>query len=162
MKLREKKNKMSSDNGIVSNVQVKTFDGLRKTFGAFWFYFKALLMTKDLLDVLLPEFKNELSDSEYAKSQTRKQKDNCSKKIMVTGYFGIRLTSPTWMIKVNNLRTEEWPSGCAYLIAEELEELFRPRDVFSKAEEKTKIGQLKHKKGQNPDNFATAFGGLEV
>ena len=64
LKLGESKNKMSSDNGIVSNVQVKTFDGMQKTLGAFWFYFKALLMTKDLLDVLLPEFKNELPDSE--------------------------------------------------------------------------------------------------
>ena len=57
---------MSSDNGIVLNVQVKTFDGMQKTFGAFWFYFKALLMTKDLLDVLLPEFKNKLPETEYA------------------------------------------------------------------------------------------------
>ena len=99
---------------------------MQKTFGVFWFYFKALLMTKDLLDVLLPEFKNELPDSEYAKSQTKKEKDNCSKNIMVMGYFGITLTSPKWMIKVEHLRTEEWPSGCAYLITEEPEETFRP------------------------------------
>ena len=58
---------MSADNGIVSNVQVKTFDGLQKTFGAFWFYFRALLMTKDLLDVFLLEFKNELPETEHAK-----------------------------------------------------------------------------------------------
>ena len=84
---------MSSDNGILSNVQVKTFDEMQKTFGAFWFYFKALLMTKDLLDVLLPEFKNELPDSECAKNQTKKEKDNCSKNRLVMGYFGITLTS---------------------------------------------------------------------
>ena len=48
------------------------------------------------------------------------------------------------------------------MIAEELEETFRPKDMFSKAEQKTKLGQLKYKKGQNPDNFSTAIGGLEV
>ena len=85
---------MSSDNGIVSNVQVKTFNGLQKTFGAFWFYFKALIMTKDLLGVLLPEFKNKLTDSEYTKSQTKKEKDDSSKKRVVMGYFDITLTSP--------------------------------------------------------------------
>ena len=65
---------MSADNGIVSNVQVKTFDRLQKTFGVFWFYFRALLMTKDLLDVLLPEFKDELPETEHAKGQTKKKR----------------------------------------------------------------------------------------
>jgi hypothetical protein len=51
---------MSSDNGIITDVQVKTFDGTQLKFGAFWFYLTALLMTKNLLDVLMPEFENEL------------------------------------------------------------------------------------------------------
>ena len=93
---------MSSDNGIVLNVQVKIFDRMQKTFGAFWYYVKTLLMTKDLLDVLFPEFKNKLPDSEYAESQTKKEKDNCSKNRMVMGYFGITLTFPKWMIRVEN------------------------------------------------------------
>ena len=138
---------MSADNGIVSNVQVKTFDGFQKTFRAFWFYFRALLMTKDLLDVLLPDFKNELLETEHAEGQTKKMKDNCSKISQVVGFFGVTLTSAKWMTKVKKSRTEDWPSGLAYLIAEELEETFRPKDMFSKAEQKTKLGQLKYKKG---------------
>ena len=65
-------------------------------------------------------------------------------------------------VKVKNLRTEEWPSGRACLIAKELGETFRPKDVFSKAEQKTKVGQLKYKKGQNPDDVSTAISSLEV
>ena len=34
--------------------------------------------------------------------------------------------------------------------------------MFSKAEQKTKLGQLKYKKGQNPDDFSTAISSLEV
>jgi len=83
---------MSSDNGIVLNVQVKTFDGTQKIFGLFLIYLKALLMTKDLLDILFPELKNELPVSE--KGQSKKEKENCSKSKMVMGYFGITLTSP--------------------------------------------------------------------
>ena len=85
--------KMSADNGIVSNVQVKTFDGLQKAFRAFWFYFRALLMTKDLLDVLFLEFKNKLPESEYADGQMKKEKDNCGKNRMLMGYFGIIVTT---------------------------------------------------------------------
>ena len=48
------------------------------------------------------------------------------------------------------------------MFAEELKETFRPKDMFLKADQKTKLGQLKYKKGQNPDNFSTATGGLEV
>ena len=71
---------MSSDYGIVSNVQVKTFNRMQKTFGEFWFYyFKALLMIKDILDVLHTEFKTELPDIEYAEGQTNELKDKCSK-----------------------------------------------------------------------------------
>ena len=91
---------MSSDNGITLNVQVKIFNGMQKTFGGFWIYFKALLMTKNLLDLLLPEFKNKLPDSEYAGSKTKKERGNCSKNIMVMGYFEITLTSPKRMIEV--------------------------------------------------------------
>ena len=153
---------MSGDNEIGSNVQVKTFDGLQKTFGVFWFYFRALLMTKDLLHVLLQDFKNELPETEHAEAQTKKMKDNCSKNRQVMGFFGVTLTSAKWMTKVEKSRTEEWPSGLAYLIAEELEETFRPKDMFSKAEQKTKLGQLKYKKGQNPNDFSTAISSLEV
>ena len=81
---------------------------------------------------------------------------------MVMGYYEITLISPKLMIKVKNSKTEEWPSGRAWLIAEELKETYRPKDMFSKTEEKTKVGQLKYKKGQNPDNFGTAIGGLKV
>ena len=48
------------------------------------------------------------------------------------------------------------------MIAEELEETFRPKDMFSIAEQKITLGQLKYKKGQNPENFGTVIGGLEV
>ena len=34
--------------------------------------------------------------------------------------------------------------------------------MFSKAEQKTKLGQLKYNKRQDPNNFGTAIGGLEV
>ena len=70
---------------------------------------------------------------------------------MVMWYFKLTLTSPKWMIEVKHLRTKEWPSGRAHLIAEELEETFRPKDMFSKAEQKKKLGQLKYKKSALAD-----------
>ena len=93
-------------------------------------------MTKDLLDVLLPEFKDELPETEHAEGQTKKEKENCSKNRQVMGFFGVTLTSAKWMTKVEKSRNEEWPSGLAYLIAEELEETFRPKDMFSEADQK--------------------------
>ena len=64
---------MSSDNGIISNVLVKTFDGTHSKFGPFRFYLTALLMTKGQFDALMPEFtKNELPKSESSDSQTVK------------------------------------------------------------------------------------------
>ena len=66
------------------------------------------------------------------------------------------------MIKVNNSKTKELPSGCAYMIANELEKTFRLNAVFSKAEQKTQLSQLEYKKGYDPDNFGTAIEGLEV
>ena len=153
---------MSSGNGIVSNVQVKTFNGLQKIFGPFWCYLAALLMTMNLTDVLFPDFKNKLPVSEYAESQSEKEKEGCSKNIMVMGYFGITLTSPKWMIKVKNLKTKGWPSGCAYMVVEVPAETFLPKDMFLKAEQNTKLGQLKYKNGQNTNNYGTVIGGLEV
>ena len=48
------------------------------------------------------------------------------------------------------------------MIADELKKAFRPKDMYSKAEQNMELGQLKYKKQQNPDDFGTAIGGLEV
>ena len=40
------------------------------------------------MDVLLPGFKNTLSATEYAKGQLKNEKENCSKKRQVMGFFG--------------------------------------------------------------------------
>ena len=96
------------------------------------------------------------------KAKQKRKKEKYRKNRMVMSYFGITLTSPKWMIKVKNLKTKGWPSGCAYMVVEVPAETFLPKDMFLKAEQNTKLGQLKYKKGQNPDNFGTAIGGLEV
>jgi hypothetical protein len=103
---------------------------MQKMFKPFWFYFTALLMTKDLSDVLFSEFKKKLPVSEYAESQTKNEKRGYSKNRMVVSYFRITLTSPKWMTKVKNLKTEEWPSGRAYMIADELKREFRPKICY--------------------------------
>ena len=66
-------------------MQVKTFDEAQNMFGPFWFYLTALSMTKDLLDVLFPESRHELPVAEHAESQTKKEKENCSRNRMVMG-----------------------------------------------------------------------------
>ena len=75
------------------------------------------------------------------------QKEKGKGNRMVMEYLGIPLTSPKWMIEVENSKTEEWPSGHTYMIAEEPEETFRPKDMFSKAEKKTKIGSVEVQAG---------------
>ena len=67
---------------------------------------------------------------------------------MVMGYFGIILTSPKWMINIETSKTKEWPSGRAYEVADELKKRFRPTDIFLKAEQRTKLGQLNLRKEQ--------------
>jgi hypothetical protein len=60
------------------------------------------------------------------------------------------------------LKSKEWPDGLAYKVADELRKKFRPKDMLSKAEQRTKFGHLKFKKEQDPDNFATAIRALQV
>ena len=88
-----------------------------------------------------------LPGSKYARSQSKKEKEIFSKNRMVVGYFGIRWSSLKWMTKVENSKTKKWPSGCTYKVADELVKTFRPQDIFSKAEQSTKLDQLKFKKG---------------
>ena len=101
-------------------------------------------------------------DLNMTMAKRRKKRTTAARTKMVMGYFGLPLPSPKWMIKVNTNKNKEWPSGCAHLIVEEPEETFRHKDLFSKAKQKTKLGQLKYKKGQNRDMFSTAIGGLYV
>ena len=59
---------------IILYLVVNTFDGMQKTFGLFWFYLTVLLMTVDLLDSLMLEFKTKLPKFEYTKIQTTEEK----------------------------------------------------------------------------------------
>ena len=55
---------MAEDNGLTTNVQLKSFDGSKASFGPWMTYFNALLMVKNLSDVVLPEFESELPATE--------------------------------------------------------------------------------------------------
>ena len=71
-KRKERKIKLVEDNGVTTNMQPKTFDGLKANYGTWLTYFKSLLMVKNLEDVILPEFKNELPETETADGQKPK------------------------------------------------------------------------------------------
>ena len=38
-----------------------------------------------------------------------------------------------WTVKVAKTKTDEWPSGHAYVITEMLQKKYRPKDISSKA-----------------------------
>ena len=114
---------------------VKIFDGTQKTFGPFWFHLTVLLMTKDLLNVLMPEFKNSLPESENAERQSASHKQNVGKKRMVMGFLGMILTSPKWMIKVEKSKTAKWPSGRVYEVPDTPKKKCTPNDMLSEVEQ---------------------------
>ena len=60
---------MSSDNRIILNMIVKIFGETQKMLWPFWCYLTALLMTKDVIYILIPEFKKELPGSQYFRTQ---------------------------------------------------------------------------------------------
>ena len=84
---------MVEDNGLTTNVQLKSFDGSKASFGPWITYFKALLMVKNLSDVVLPEFESELPATETAESLTTKQKKAVKRNKIAMGYLGMALVS---------------------------------------------------------------------
>ena len=84
---------MSSDNGTISNVPVKTFDGTYLKFGPLWLYLTDLLTTNGLFYAVMMELKNEPPESETTESQTVKQTQYIERNSPAIGYLRITLTS---------------------------------------------------------------------
>ena len=60
IKKKKRTSKIVEDNKFTTNVQLKSFDGSKASFGPWITYFKALLMVKNLSNVVLPEFESKL------------------------------------------------------------------------------------------------------
>ena len=122
---------MVENKGVTTNVQLKTFDGLKANCGTWMTYFKGTLMVKNPEDVMLPMLKNELPDSETAKEQNTKQKKAVEQNKAAMRYSGMALVSSQWTVKVAKTKTDEWPRGRAYVITEMLQKKYRSKDIFS-------------------------------
>ena len=84
---------MVEDNGLTTNIQLKSSDGSKANFGPWITYIKALLIVKNLFDVVLPEFESELPATETAESLTTKQKKAVKRNKIAMGYLGMALVS---------------------------------------------------------------------
>ena len=118
------------DNGTILSMPVKAFYGTDPTFWVVWFYHTALLVTKGLLDILMPEFNN-VTESDYAESETTKKKQEIGRNRMVMGYLGTTPTSLKCMIKNKKSKLKRWSSGIAHEVAYTLKKRYTLNNMLS-------------------------------
>ena len=95
------------------------FDGRKENFGYFWTKLKAYLNVRGLAHVIKKTLKDVLPASE-AKASTQAEKEAMKENSTVTGLFGIVITGTALLRKIEKMKTDEWPDGCGYLIADML------------------------------------------
>ena len=137
------------------------FDGRKENFGYFWTKFKAFLNVRGLAHVIKKTFKDVLPASE-AEAATKAQKEAVKENSTVTGLFGIVITGAALLRKIEKMKTDEWPDGCGYLIADMLLNKYRPNDLLALGDQKTKLLELRLEPGQDPEELDDAIAELEI
>ena len=150
---------MSSES--VSMKTLPEFDGKQGNFGYWWGKFVSYLNVKSLSHVITAAFKDLLPTTESAAS-TRVEKEAVKENTLVVGLFGIVITGAALLRKIEKMKSPEWPNGCGYLIADMMLTKYRPNDILSLGDQKTKLLELRLDPGQDPEELNDAIAALEI
>ena len=121
----------------------RTFDGTQKTFPMFMTWIKGVLMQKGIIYITKATFENLLPKSENESSQTADQKQTFKDNQIRMGIVTMNVTLPSLIVKIENLMTEEWPSGLFHKVIKILNEKYRQKDMMSRAMQKQELIALK-------------------
>ena len=113
------------------------------------------MSVKGLKPVLLNDFEAELPESEMESGQTARQKKAVKKNAMEMGYIEMAMSLAQWITKIEKekKRSNSWPNGRSFCIAEMLLNKYRPKDILSAAKQKKRLMSLDFKMGQDLMNY---------
>ena len=96
------------------------------------------------------------------RDQAREQQAAVKQNTMVAGNLGIAINSASLILKIEKMKTAEWPNNLAFEIIEMLNKKFRPNDLLVLGEQKTKLLGIKLEPDQDPEELADAIAELEI
>ena len=122
-----------------SIVRLPAFDGTKSKYLVFSTKFKAACAVKGCLDALDPTFKSKLpaDDATVLNESDNIQKEQMKAKTrnaLVLNYMTMSFEKPRLLAKIEASKTNKWPMELAYVVWENLEKQYKPKDTITVAE----------------------------
>jgi Zinc knuckle len=156
------------DNKLVriNQGRILTFDGNSNKYTVWWTKFKAYANINGFSDVIRekpnPDMPTSWFDEINLTTETGKKQFQAKKmNNLAMASFTMVFTREGITCLVSKAKTKEWPEGLAYLVAQELNKKFKPKDIISKVEMRQKLNQVSMKKGSDPAILIETLAAIE-
>jgi hypothetical protein len=127
------------------------FDGEPNKFKGWWMRFKAYATIKNFSQAIQRTAETDLPATEDMDvSQDKPKKAARDRNLMAISCLTMSFQDDTLMNIIEQSETADWPSGLAHCVIDELFKKYRPVDIISRVEMRTRLSQVSMKAEDDP------------
>jgi hypothetical protein len=127
------------------------FDGEPTKFKGWWMRFKSYATIKNFSQAIQRTAETDLPTTEDADvSQDKVKKAARDRNLMAISCLTMAFQDDALLNVIELSETTDWPSGLAYKVIDELFNKYRPVDIISRVEMRTRLSQVHMKAGEDP------------
>jgi hypothetical protein len=139
------------------------FDGEPSKFKGWWMRFKSYATIKNFSHAIQRVAETDLPDKEATDvSSDQAKRAARNRNLMAISCLTMAFQDDALLNMIEQLETANWPSGLAYLVVDELSRKYRPVDIISRVEMRTKLSKVTMKSSDDPRvllrHLSKAFG----
>jgi hypothetical protein len=142
---------MSTINDSAKSLPLPLFDGAPTKFKSWWMKIKSYATITNFAQAIQRTAKADLPPTEDADvSSDNKKRLARQRNLMAISCLTMAFSDDALLNMVEQSETSDWPSGLAYTIFDELFKKYRPDDIISRVELRSKLSNVTMKADEDP------------
>ena len=142
---------MTTINDTAKSLPLPLFDGETTKFKGWWMRFRAYATIKNFSLAIQRTKEADLPDKEDEDvSADNKKRLAKQRNLMAISCLTMAFQDDALLNILEQSETRDWPSGLAYIVIDELFKKYKPVDIISRVEMRTRLSQVKMKADEDP------------
>jgi hypothetical protein len=142
---------MTTINDSTKSLPLPLFDGEPAKFKSWWMKFKSFATIKNFAQVIQRTAEADLPATEATDVSSDNQKRLARQRnLMAVSCLTMAFSDDALLNIVEQSETADWPSGLAHIVIDELFKKYRPDDIISRVEMRTKLSQVNMNNEDDP------------
>ena len=142
---------MTTINDTAKSLPLPLFDGETTKFKGWWMRFRAYATIKNFSLAIQRTKEADLPDKEDEDvSADNKKRLAKQRNLMAISCLTMVFQDDALLNILEQSETRDWPSGLAYIVIDELFKKYKPVDIISRVEMRTRLSQVKMKADEDP------------